>query len=579
MALDSTLTAITTASALDVQLAALLQRLGGSTDEAVNNALQSLVCYVSERTRDGVIAAPLADLQLHADALAALRQLPVVGVEHECAPLILNQTHAWLYRYWLYETRLAEWIQQHVTQRSDVMPVGLPRFPMLNAQQQAAVLGALRHDFLIIAGGPGTGKTTTVTCILAALVGQGIVPERIRLAAPTGKAAMRMQEAIRATKQRLGLAAAVAERIPEQAQTLHRLLGYIPNTIGFHYHKDHPLPADVVIVDEASMIDVSLMTHLCEAIAPHTKLLLLGDKDQLSSVETGSIFRDLCTGDVLRDYIILLEQSHRFVDEDGIGQLAAAIRAADLPRLLSVFADEQFATVSLDETLQGLDAPTLRYGWRTYLEAVQTYVQQPSAAQQQVVFDSFNALRILTPLRKGRLGVEGLNPWVDALMRRVLPHTTGASRQWYVGRPVMVTRNDYRQDLFNGDIGIALPNADGELRVWFPDAAGVGQYRAVAPIRLPSHETAWAMTIHKSQGSEFERVLLVLPDTEDLALLGRELLYTAVTRAKQGIHMVAREKVLGKALHRVTPPSSQIQAKLSALIGTGNVEEIHNSSL
>ncbi len=577
--MGSILTAITTTSALDAQLAALLQRLGGSTDAVMNHALHTLVCYVSERTRDGVIAAPLADLQLHEDTLAALRQLPVVGEEHEYAPLILSRTHAWLYRYWLYETRLAKWIQQHIAQRSCAVPAGLLMFAMLNAQQQAAVLGALRHDFLIIAGGPGTGKTTTVTCILAALVQQGIAPERIRLAAPTGKAAMRMQEAIRATKQRLGLAAEVAERIPEQAQTLHRLLGYIPNTIGFHYHKEHPLPADVVIVDEASMIDISLMTHLCEAIAPHTKLLLLGDKDQLASVETGSIFRDLCTGDVLLDYTVLLEQSHRFVDEDGVGQLAAAIREADLPRLLSVFANEQFATVSLDETTQGLDAQTLRHGWQTYLDAVQTYVQQPSAAQQQAVFDSFNALRILTPLRKGRLGVEGLNPWVDALMQRVLPNTTGASRPWYVGRPVMVTQNDYRQDLFNGDIGIALPNVDGELRVWFPDVMGAGQYRAVAPIRLPAHETAWAMTIHKSQGSEFERVLLVLPDAEDLALLGRELLYTAVTRAKQGIHVVAKRGTLGRALHHVTPPSSQIQAKLSVLIGTGNVEEIHNSGL
>ncbi len=361
---------------------------------------------------------------------------------------------------------------------------------------------------------------------------------------------MRMQESIRETRQRENITC----QIPEQASTLHRLLGFIPNRVSFRHHLHNPLPADVVIVDEASMIDISLMTHLFEAVPPQAKLILLGDKDQLASVETGSIFRDLCSGKALAEQMLLLQTSYRFVAEDGIGQLAQAIRDADEARLLEVLASAAFAEVTLDESQAGLDAEWLRSGWQDYVAAVR-------AGEQEAVFRSFNALRILTPLRKGRLGVESLNAWVDGVMQRLLPAHDNASKPWYVGRPVMVTQNDYRQNLFNGDIGIVLPNSDGELRVWFPTGEA-GQYRAVAPIRLPAHETAWAMTIHKSQGSEFTRVLLILPDTEDLPLLGRELLYTAVTRAKVGIHILASRATLGRALRQVTPPASQLQERL-----------------
>jgi exodeoxyribonuclease V alpha subunit len=302
------------------------------------------------------------------------------------------------------------------------------------------------------------------------------------------------------------------------------------------------------------MIDISLMTHLFEAVPPQAKLILLGDKDQLASVETGSVFRDLCAAPALQDSITVLQKSYRFSAEDGIGQLAQAIRDADEERLLDVLTGSAFPAVSLDETGAGLDAAFLRHGWATYAEAVQ-------AGETEAVFSAFNALRILTPLRKGRQGVEALNVWVDGVMQRLLPVQSGVLRPWYVGRPVMVTQNDYRQNLFNGDIGIALPNASGELRVWFPTGEA-GQYRAVAPIRLPAHETAWAMTIHKSQGSEFTRVLLILPEAEDLPLLGRELLYTAVTRAKQGIHIIANRATLGRALRLVAPPVSCLREKL-----------------
>jgi exodeoxyribonuclease V alpha subunit len=304
------------------------------------------------------------------------------------------------------------------------------------------------------------------------------------------------------------------------------------------------------------MIDISLMTHLFEAVPPKAKLILLGDKDQLASVETGSIFRDLCFGNALASHRVVLQKSYRFVAEDGIGQLAQAIREANEVRMLEVLASPDFADVTLDESLGGLDAEWLRSGWQDYVAAI-------SSGNLEAIFRAFNALRILTPLRKGRMGVEGLNPWVDGVMQRLLPTHAGAQKPWYIGRPVMVTQNDYRQNLFNGDIGIVLPNDQGELRVWFPSGEA-GQYRAVAPIRLLAHETAWVMTIHKSQGSEFTQVLLILPETEDLPLLGRELLYTAVTRAKQGIHILASRATLGRALRQVTPPASQLQERLLA---------------
>ena len=439
---------------LDEQLARLLKRLEGG---ASPRGLTALVRHVSARTREGVIAVPLAAAP--AVDVEVLIASAVVGREGDYKPLILSDTHAWLYRYWSYEQRLATCIQTRM------------------------------HDdtLLIISGGPGTGKTTQVTGMLADFIAGGIAPQRILLAAPTGKAAMRMQESIRDTRQRENITCPM----PEQASTLHRLLGFMPNRVGFRHHAHNPLPADVVIVDEASMIDISMMTHLFEAVPPRAKLILLGDKDQLASVETGSIFRDLCSGNALAKQMLLLQTSYRFTDTDGIGQLAQAIRADDEIRLLEVLASPAFPDVILDESPTGLDAEWVRAGWQAYVAAVKT-------GEMDAIFTAFNALRILTPLRQGRQGVESLNAWVDGMMQRLLPLHEGAQRPWYVGRPVMVTQNDYRQNLFNGDIGIVLPNEAGELRVWFP-AGAAGEYRAVAPIRLPAHETAWAMTSIKAK--------------------------------------------------------------------------------
>lgn len=518
----------TSSHPLDEQLAALLQRLGGAADVT---GLRTLVKYVSECTRNGVIAAPLSGLP---GIDIATLQADVVGKPGDYKPIIVSATHAWLYRYWQYEERLAAQVRQRVTRGTGV--AGTPAL-------------------WIISGGPGTGKTTTVTRLIADLLAQGVQSERILLAAPTGKAAMRMLESIRDTRERLALPMDTAAQLPTQARTLHRLLGYIPNRVGFQHHAQNPLPADVVIVDEASMIDISLMTHLFEAVPPSASLILLGDKDQLAAVETGSIFRDLCEAPALQAHRQILQHSYRFNENDGVGQLAQAIRAADVNRLLTVLTSPAFPNVSWDECGESLQPQWIQDGWQAYIAAVQ-------AGDVAAAFQAFNDLRILTPLRQGRLGLEGLNAWVDNLMQRLLPTHERVSPPWYWGRPVMVTQNNYRQELFNGDIGIALPDAQGVLRVWFPTAQA-GVFRAVAPIRLPAHDTAWAMTIHKSQGSEFTRVLLLLPDMEESPLLGRELLYTAVTRAKQGIHVIASRTTLQCAMQRAMPHASCLQEKLT----------------
>jgi exodeoxyribonuclease V alpha subunit len=528
---------------LDQQLAALLQRLGSIAPEQLP-LLTSLIHRLSSKTREGVIAVPR---QVWADEhWQSLCSLSVVGQPGDYKPIIANNDYAWLYRYWQYEQRLAQGLAQRIK------PIKLPVHALGDLQTQAVQL-ALQQAFLIISGGPGTGKTTTVTRILAELIQQGIAGHRILLAAPTGKAAMRMQEAIQQTSQRLQLDPQIVAQLPKQAQTLHRLLGYRPLQTSFWHSAHNPLAADVVIVDEASMIDIAMMTHLVEAVPPTAKLILLGDKDQLASVETGSIFRDLCAGTALAQHTVVLQKSYRFAATDGVGQLAKAIQTADELRLLAVLDTPDYATVSLNEMQTGLELAWLQQAWQAYIQAVR-------ANQLNDAFQAFNAMRILTPLRKGKQGAEALNAWIDNAMQRLMPHAT-SRRPWYVGRPIMVTQNDYQQNLFNGDIGISLLDAQGQLKVYFA-GEHAGQFRAIAPVRLPAHETAWAMTIHKSQGSEFDKVLLILPDAEDSGLLGRELLYTAVTRAKVAVDIWAKRGTLLKALQQVTPASSQIDTHL-----------------
>lgn len=556
-------------SFLDQQLSALLVRLCAecaytlSTRQQEN--LKLLACYTSAATRQGIIAAPLPS-SISVSELEALLASPVIGQAHAYTPLIVEHGHIWLNRYWQYEQQLASNIAQRLqlqlpTDRAALQAALDHWFPAgAQDRQRQAVERAATLPFLIISGGPGTGKTTTVTRLLCLLIEHfKINPQRIKLAAPTGKAAMRMQEAIRQAKITLQLPPELAERIPEQGSTLHRLLGYIPNKIGFRHHAHHPLPADLVIVDEASMIDISLMSHLFAAVRPDARLILLGDRDQLASVETGSIFRDLCSVDTsshpLNEHIVMLEKSWRFDASGGIGQLAKAVRDQQEQALLDLLHSPPTGI----HWSQSAEISSLYFQqvWQAYLAEVQAW--QEDKQQLPALFAAFNQFRLLTPLRKGPLGTEQLNQQLSTLLRRVLPNRFQGT--WFTGRPIMITENDYRQQLFNGDIGLSLADANGQIRVWFPEPNG--DFRAFAPVRLPAHETAWAMTIHKSQGSEFEQVLLVMPEDEEAKILGRELLYTGITRARRQIDLMGKEAVILAAVRRSLPSSSCLRWRIA----------------
>lgn len=556
-------------SFLDQQFAALLVRLCAECAYTLSTAqqenLELLARYTSAATRQGIIAAPLPS-SISVSELEALLASPVIGQAHAYTPLIVEHGHIWLNRYWQYEQQLASNIAQRLqlqlpTDRAALQAALNHWFPAgAQDRQRQAVERAATLPFLIISGGPGTGKTTTVTRLLCLLIEHfKINPQRIKLAAPTGKAAMRMQEAIRQAKITLQLPPELAERIPEQGSTLHRLLGYIPNKIGFRHHAHHPLPADLVIVDEASMIDISLMSHLFAAVRPDARLILLGDRDQLASVETGSIFRDLCSVDInshpLNEHIVMLEKSWRFDASGGIGQLAKAVRDQQEQALLDLLHSPPIG-IHWNQSAE-ISSLYFQQVWQAYLAGVQTW--QEDKQQLPALFAAFNQFRLLTPLRKGPLGTEQLNQQLSTLLRRVLPNRFQGT--WFTGRPIMITENDYRQQLFNGDIGLSLADANGQIRVWFPEPNG--DFRAFAPVRLPAHETAWAMTIHKSQGSEFEQVLLVMPEDEEAKILGRELLYTGITRARRQIDLMGKEAVILASVRRSLPSSSCLRWRIA----------------
>ena len=530
--------------------------------------------------------------------LGVLRACPVVGRPGARQPLILDRRgRLYLYRYWEYEHRLAEDLLRRAGEASEPVDEArlradlgrlFPRHPQLigpDWQKVAAAVAALKR-ICVISGGPGTGKTSTVLKILALLTGQsGGRPLRIALAAPTGKAAARLQETIRAAKPTLGLEPERLAQIPEEASTLHRLLGARPDSVYFRHDRDNPLPVDVLVVDEVSMVGLALMAKTVDALRPAARLILLGDKDQLASVEAGAALGDICfgggrfspefrarladlTGEALprsrtmpsplADAIVLLRHSYRFGAASGIGALARAVnggKAAEAVALLTgePRADIAWRTLADPAKLPEQLAEAVREGFTPYLRAVR------EGAGPATVFERFNQFRVLTALRNGPFGVEALNRLCETALRdRGLIQTR---QDWYLGRPVMIVRNDYNLRLFNGDIGITLPDPDEpeRMRVFFLGSDGA--LRSFAPARLPEHETVYAMTVHKSQGSEFDRVVVVTPNAPS-PVLSRELVYTALTRAKQRAAFHGMPEVFAGAIERRLRRSSGLRDRL-----------------
>jgi exodeoxyribonuclease V alpha subunit len=529
----------------------------------------------------------------------ALRRTQVVGEPGAYAPLVLDAAgRLYLHRYWAYEDRLVRYLGERA---GAFAPAGAPDqvraaldrlFPRASGdgepdgQRVAAAVAACR-PFCVVSGGPGTGKTTTVVQILALLA--LLAPERaprMALAAPTGKAASRLQESVRAAKGRLAACAGpgpgAAAAIPDEVSTVHRLLGALPGTPRFRRGADDPLPHDVVVVDEASMVDLPLMAKLVDALRPEARLLLLGDKDQLASVQAGAVLGDLCAGEAvgrfsprlagwvsessggdpgpwagsaedggLADSVVLLRKSYRFGEGSGIGRASRLVNAGDGAGALGVLsepgaADTAWAPVPPPEGLAAaLREPVLR-GYRAAVTAA-----DPGAAHE-----AFGRFRLLCALRTSPYGVEAVNRLAEGILAAEgLIEPRGS---WYAGRPVLVTENDYQVGLFNGDVGIALrdPSAGGALLVFFP--APGGALRRVPPARVPSHETAYALTVHKSQGSEFDEVLLLL-GAQPSRVLTRELVYTGLTRARSRVEVWGTEAVFREAVSRRVERSSGLR--------------------
>ncbi len=499
---------------------------------------------------------------------AQLEASGLVGGEGHFTPLILDRERLYLARYHAYERQLASQLLQRAADRPEVdeaqLSESLTRLFAFNQQQpdwqRLAAAQAVRRRLAVISGGPGTGKTTTVVRLLAALLEQpGAARLAIGLAAPTGKAAARMAEAIRNAKAQLPVSEAIKAALPDEARTLHRLLGSRGDSPQVRHHAANPLALDVLVVDEASMVDLALMAKLLDALPPGARLILLGDKDQLCAVEAGAVFAELCEGrgfdaqsaselqritgqqvptsdptSRLGDAVVLLTHSHRFAGDSGIGELARRINGGDVAGTLNLLKEARSdlawnAQPTPSELLERLDQ-----GYAPYISAAKS--ADPAAA-----FAAFNAFRALCAQREGPWGVAGINEALEARIKR--RNQVPARERWYVGRPVMVRQNDYALGLFNGDIGICLHTEYG-LRVFFEGEDG---YRAFAPARLPSHDSAFAMTVHKSQGSEFAAVLLVLPE-QPSPLLSRSLLYTGITRAKQRVDIWALPTRLGEAV-------------------------------
>lgn len=537
---------------------------------------QGHVCLDLEEIAGEVVRIPGRDESLRlpdpAGLQAALRCLHTVGRPGEHRPLILDDAgRLYLYRYFSYQETLAGAILARAATETGspdeaALAESLDRYfgPDESGEdrQRQAALTALRRGFSVISGGPGTGKTTTVVRILALMLEQtGGERMRIAMAAPTGKAAARLASSIASLRESLPCTEEVKLHLPGQVTTIHRLLGTIPNSTGFRHNAQNPLPYDAVIVDEASMVDLPLMTALVTALMPQARLILIGDRDQLASVEAGAVLGDICraaessgSADLtIGGCVTVLERNYRFGDGSGIAALSCAINSGDAGEALRLLGDPAEGTISLEatptrETVRKRLATSVLEGFRPYLEA-----ETPEESLR--LFERF---RILTALREGPWGAAGMNHAAETLL-----HEAGllkADTPFYRGRPVLVTENDYIHKLFNGDTGIILPDPEtGNQKVYF--TAPDGTVRSIPPEFLPAHVTAFAMTVHKSQGSEFDRVLMVLPP-EDTLLLTRELIYTGITRARQAVTLWSDETVFSAAVKRRTERRSGLRQML-----------------
>lgn len=568
-----------------------------------SESLKPYLYLLSKKMSEGHICINMNEI--NNDDLDGLYTFPKKLIENEelvsdgtkIKPFILYNHRLYLQRYFNYETIILNRIKDFLKNEKENENENENRlreqitlikklFPNLNSTagkninwQLVALLNAVINQFTIITGGPGTGKTTTVAKILAILF--SIKPDlKVALAAPTGKAASRMADSLKtissnadsferdSTKNKFEML---------EPSTIHRLLGYKPGSIYFKHNKQNPLNYDVVIIDESSMIDVALFAKLLDAIGDETKLILLGDKDQLASVEAGSLFGDLCqareklnvfskeridfinsfiegpdeklnqaciakSAHPLFEHIIELRKSHRFSDLKGIGKFSKAIIQNNENMLKDFFKNED------DQVL--IDT---QYSDKIFNDFIAGYVAFIKEKNILIALQKLNNLKVLCAIRESGQGLYAINIKIEKyLQQKKLIKVTG---EFYENRPIMISNNNYELGLFNGDVGIVRHDENGELKVFFEEKS---ELKSFLPAFISNAETVYAMTIHKSQGSEFDKVLIVLPAKEDIQIVTRELLYTAVTRAKNKVIIQGNELIILQAANSFVKRGSGI---------------------
>jgi exodeoxyribonuclease V alpha subunit len=496
---------------------------------------------------------------------ANLRASRCVGEPGQSEPLIIECNRLYLNRFWVYENYTADKIMAMLERAEIVGGDGLGALVEaqfagmqdIDEDQKNAVLSAASKPFSVISGGPGSGKTSTVIRILAVMLARNPA-YRIALAAPTGKAAARMMDSIRQRIDQLELGEDIRSAIPREARTIHRLLGYRQKA--FSYHEQHRLPFDCVVIDEASMIDLKLTYHLLAALPERAQLILLGDRDQLASVAAGNVLGDI-TGHGLRldgarsgiaASTSLLRSNYRFNPDSVIGELAREVNQGHGKRALELLRANERGLRWFEESGEQVADDTLAWLYDAY----QPIFDSETAAQ---ALDAYESIRVLCATNHGPFGVETLNHMVSRalLARNRIPETES-----FAGLPIMITRNFQELGLYNGDTGILWSYGDS-LRACFRDVDG--DIRDLSINRLPEFRAAWASTVHKSQGSEFDSVLLVLPADAQSEVLSRELLYTAITRARHRFLLHAPGKVVTRAIERLTRRHSGLAKKLGWL--------------
>lgn len=581
-----------------------------------SETLKPFAYLVSRRLSEGHICLDLRDVQeeLINNAFyydyepAKVARLPddpfVTSKMDEKKPFVLHNHKLYLQRYFNYETQILERIREfaenekltlqsaiiNIERHADFIRPLFLKTPgsfqdsyveNVNWQLVAAVNGVL-NDFTIITGGPGTGKTTTVAKILSILY--TINPNlKVALAAPTGKAAARMGESLKSASLN------VPKKIKEKFETIlpgtiHRLLKYVPDSPYFKFDKDNPVNYDVVIIDESSMIDAALFAKLLNAIGPKTKLILLGDKDQLASVEAGSLFGDLCKAQqsfkmsaerarlmnalivdtshqiipdlitdnidhILFEHIVELRKSHRFSSDKGIGKFSKAVISGNTEEI-KIFLQKEDEQVCMDTA----------YDEKIFDEFIKKYKEYIKEPDIRKALNKLNSLRVLCAVREGEHGLYAINRRIEKYLQQY--KLIKPSVEFYEHRPILITKNYYALNLFNGDVGIIRYDENNVLKAWFEDSSG--ELKSIPPGFVSEVETVYAMTIHKSQGSEFDEVLVVLPDA-DIPLLTSELLYTGVTRAKAKVTVQASENVLIETSKRRVKRASGIMERFQEL--------------